>query len=146
MEPYHYWLITSAFLILLELVTAGFGVICFAIGTLWAALLAYFSLGLEYQITAFIVGSILALLFVRPFALKWLNKDKKDQIKTNADAIIGRKAVVTETIDHAAGTGRVRIDGDDWKAVSATDIVIKKGEEVIVVARNSVVLTVKSKF
>ena len=68
MEPYHYWLIASAFLILLELVTAGFGVICFAIGTLVATLLAYIGLGLEYQITAFIVGSILALIFVRPFA------------------------------------------------------------------------------
>ncbi len=144
MEPYHYWLIASAFLILLELVTAGFGVICFAIGTLVATLLAYLGLGLEYQITAFIVGSILALIFVRPFALKWLNKNKKEQVKTNADAIIGRKAVVTEDIDRAAGTGRVRIDGDDWKAVSATDAVIKKGTEVKVIDRESLIIKVSS--
>ncbi|MBO6035025.1 MAG: NfeD family protein [Paludibacteraceae bacterium] len=143
MEPYHYWLIASAFLILLELVTAGFGVVCFAIGTLVATLLAYLGLGLEYQIAAFIVGSILALVFVRPFALKWLNKNKKEQVKTNADAIIGRKAVVTEDIDHIAGTGRVRIDGDDWKAVSATNTAIKSGTEVTVVAMDSVILTVK---
>ncbi len=142
MEPYHYWLIASAFLILLELVTAGFGVICFAIGTLVAALFAYLSFGLEYQITAFIVGSILALIFVRPFALKWINRRQQDQVKTNADAIIGRKAVVTEDIDHAAGTGRVRIDGDEWKAVAASADVIKKGAEVTVISRDSIILTV----
>ena len=100
MEPYHYWLIASAFLILLELVTAGFGVICFAIGTLVATLLAYIGLGLEYQITAFIVGSILALIFVRPFALKWLNKNKKPVCNDSDD--IGLKT--PELFDHVRVT------------------------------------------
>ena len=62
----------------------------------------------------------------------------------NADAVIGRKAVVTEDINHAAGTGRVRIDGDDWKAVSATDAVIKKGTEVKVIDRESLIVKVSS--
>lgn len=143
MLAYHYWLIATAFLVLLELVTAGFGVICFAIGTLIAALFAFLELGLEFQISAFIVGSILALIFVRPFALKLLNKRKNDQVKTNADAIIGRKAVVTEAIDAKALTGRVRIDGDDWKAVSSGTDVIPVGTEVTVISRDSLILTVK---
>ncbi len=142
MSPYYYWLIATAFLVILELVTAGFGVICFAIGTLIAAVLAYFELGLEYQISAFIVGSMLALIFIRPFALKWLNKHKGEQVQTNADAIIGRKAVVTETIDASKGTGYVKIDGDMWKAVSQTGAVIEVGAEVKVISRESIVLTV----
>lgn len=142
MLPYYYWLIATAFLVILELVTAGFGVICFAIGTLIAAILAYFELGLEFQISAFIVGSILALVFIRPFALKWLNKRGGEQVATNADAIIGRKAVVTETIDAVKGTGYVRIDGDQWKAVSQTGAVIEVGAEVTVISRDSIILTV----
>jgi len=143
MEVYYYWLIATALLVILELVTAGFGVICFAVGTLIAAVLAYFELGLEYQISAFIVGSILALIFIRPFALKLLNKRSGEQVATNADAIIGRKATVTEAIDAAAGTGYVKIDGDLWKAVSADGSVIAAGTEVTVVSRDSIILTVK---
>ncbi len=142
MLPYYYWLIATAFLVILELVTAGFGVICFAIGTLIAAILAYFELGLEFQISAFIVGSILALVFIRPFALKWLNRHSNEQVATNADAIIGRKAIVSETIDAVKGTGYVKIDGDQWKAVSADGSVIEAGGEVTVISRESIVLTV----
>lgn len=142
MLPYHYWLIATAFLILVELCTAGFGVICFAVGTLLAALLAYLQLSLGWQMSAFIVGSVLALVFIRPFALKWLNKRRGEQVKTNADAIIGRKAIVTETIDNLAGTGYVRIDGDLWKSVSQTGAVIEVGTEVTVVSRESIILKV----
>lgn len=143
MDIYYYWLIATALLVMLELVTSGFGVICFAVGTLIAAVLAYFELGLEYQISAFIVGSILALIFIRPFALKLLNKRSGEQVATNADAIIGRKATVTEAIDAVAGTGYVKIDGDLWKAVSADGSVIAAGTEVTVVSRDSIILTVK---
>lgn len=143
MLPYHYWLIATAFLILVELCTAGFGVICFAVGTLLAALLAYLQLSLGWQMSAFIVGSVLALVFIRPFALKWLNKRRGEQVKTNADAIIGRKAIVTETIDNLAGTGYVRIDGDLWKSVSQTGTIIPIGAEVTVISRDSIILKVK---
>lgn len=143
MAAYYYWLIATAFLVLLELVTAGFGVICFAIGTLIAAILAYFELGLEYQISAFIVGSILALVFIRPFALKWLNKRKGDQVNTNADAIIGRKVTVAETIDPVKKTGYVKVDGDMWKAVSEDGSVIEAGTDVTIVSRDSIILIVK---
>ena len=42
-------------------------------------------------------------------------------------------------------SGRVAIDGDDWKAVSEEGILIEKGKEVVVVAIDSIVLTVKIK-
>ena len=65
--------------------------------------------------------------------------------KSGVDALIGRVGVVSETIDSAANTGRVSIDGDDWKAVAADGDVIEKGEQVEVLEVNSVVLTVKKK-
>ena len=74
--------------------------------------------------------------------MKFLDRKSKD-VKTNADALVGRKAVVSERIDATQHTGRVAVDGDDWKAVSADGSVIEKGTEVEIVKLDSIILTVK---
>ena len=48
----------------------------------------------------------------------------------------------SETIE-AEGYGRVAIDGDDWKAVSANGGRIEKGDNVKVVGRDSIIITVE---
>ena len=68
---------------------------------------------------------------------------KSKDVKTNADALIGRKAVVSERIDASQHTGRVAVDGDDWKAVSADGTVFEKGETVEIVKLDSIIVTVK---
>lgn len=142
MEIYYYWLIAAIVLVIAEIATAGFGVICFAIGALGAAVASYFDLSFTWQLGIFAIVSMLAFIFVRPFVLRLLDKRTKE-FKTNADALIGRKAVVSETIDAAAHTGRVAVDGDDWKAVSEDGGVIEKGSEVTIVGRDSLIVTVK---
>jgi len=62
--------------------------------------------------------------------------------KTNADAIVGRIGVVSERIDAEQHTGRVAIDGDDWKAVSKDGVTIEKGKSVKIVKLDSIILTV----
>ena len=74
--------------------------------------------------------------------MRFLDKKSKD-VKTNADALVGRKGVVSERIDAAQHTGRVAIDGDDWKAVSENGEVIEKGTEVEIVKLDSIIITVK---
>jgi membrane protein implicated in regulation of membrane protease activity len=70
--------------------------------------------------------------------------DKKSKnVKTNAEALIGRKGIVSERIDATQHTGRVAIDGDDWKAVSDDGSVIEKGTEVEILKLDSIILTVK---
>ena len=69
-----------------------------------------------------------------------LSKD----VKTNADAIIGRKGVVSERVDSEHHTGRVAIDGDDWKAVSVDGSVIEKGQSVEIIKLDSIIVTVRS--
>lgn len=142
MEPYFYWLIAAIVLVLIEIFTAGFAVICFAIGALAAAIVAACGAGINWQLAAMIAVTFAAFVFVRPFALRLLNK-KKDELPTNADALVGRKAIVSETIDVDQNTGRVAIDGDDWKAVSASGERIEKGTRVEIVSRDSIILTVK---
>ncbi len=41
MQYYQIWLIAAIILVIIELLTSGFGVICFAIGALFSALTDY---------------------------------------------------------------------------------------------------------
>jgi len=68
---------------------------------------------------------------------------KGQEVKTNADALVGRRAIVTERIEGELHPGRVKIDGDDWKAVCESAEPIEVGAAVEVTAINSVILTVK---
>ena len=143
MEVYQIWLIAAIVLVIIEIATAGFGVICFAIGAGFASLAAV--LGVEnavWQIVIFAAVSFLTFLFLRPIAMRFLEKKSKD-VKTNAEAIVGRKGVVSERIDATQHTGRVAIDGDDWKAVSEDGSVIEKGQTVEIVKLDSIIVTVK---
>lgn len=142
MQAYLIWLIIAFALVIFEICSATFGAICFAIGAGFSALVAGLGLDLTWQIIVFAVVSLLTFIFLRPFMLKFLDRNAKD-VKTNADALLGRKAIVSERIDAAQHTGRVAIDGDDWKAVSSDGAVIEKGTEVTIVKMDSIILTVK---
>ena len=139
---YYYWLIAAIVLVILEIMTAGFGVICFAIGAAFAALVSGLGGTLTWQVVVFVVVSMLAFIFLRPVVIRFLDKKSKN-VKTNADALVGRKGVVSECIDAEQHTGRVAIDGDDWKAVSEDGSVIEKGVNVEIVKLDSIIVTVK---
>ena len=95
--------------------------------------------GIYVQTAVFAIVSAIAIFLVRPFALRYIHQGT-EPVPSNADAIIGRKAKVSQDIP-ANGYGRVAIDGDDWKATASTDI--KKGDTVTIVTRESIILTVE---
>ena len=142
MEMYLYWLIAAIVLVIVEICTVAFGSICFAIGAGLSALAAGLGANFTWQIVIFAVVYILTFVFLRPVFLRFLDKKSKD-VKTNAEALVGRKGIVSERIDHEKHTGRVAIDGDDWKAVSENGEVIEKGTEVEIVKLDSIIVTVR---
>ena len=94
------------------------------------------------QISVFIIVSTVSIFMVRPFALRWLNGGG-DGMKTNADALIGRKGTVSQAIG-AGGYGRVAVGGDDWKAESESGEAIAEGTRVVVTGRESVIIKVST--
>ncbi len=142
MQAYQIWLIIAILLLIFEICSATFGAICFAIGAGFSALAAGLGANLTWQIVIFAVVSLLTFIFLRPVVMRFLERKSKD-VKTNADALIGRKGVVSERIDATQHTGRVAIDGDDWKAVSDDGSVIEKGTTVEIVKLDSIIVTVK---
>lgn len=144
MAVWHIWAIVALLFLIIEIFTTGFAVACFSFGALASAVCAACDLSLTWQILAFAVISGIAFVTVRPLIIKFFFKPE-NEVVTNADAIIGRDARVSEKIDPASGSGRVAIDGDDWKAVSEDGSLIEVGTIVEIVSRDSIVLTVKTK-
>ena len=73
----------------------------------------------------FMGGALLACL--RPFMKKYVDPRRT---RTNADRILGKEGIVTETIDNLQGTGTVKVDGVEWTARSQEEQVIEKGAVV----------------
>ena len=135
------WAILAVVCLIVELMTGGFFIICFAIGAVAAALTTLFG-GLALQVVVFIIFSAVSVFMVRPFALRYLHENKPAP-KSNADALLGRVGRVSETIV-AGGFGRVAIDGDDWKAqATGTDTGIAEGSLVQVTGRESIIIDVE---
>ena len=107
------WLILLAVFLVVEAITAGLTTIWFAGGALVAALAAYLGTGVIMQLLLFLVVSVALLVFTRPLAVKYMNKDLE---KTNVNSLLGKTAVVTQEIDNLAQTGQVRINDIEWTA------------------------------
>jgi len=140
-EIWHIWIIAALLLFIVEIFTTGFAVACFSVGALFASVAAAFDWDLKIQLLAFAVGTLLAFIFIRPIMLKFFQG--KNARQTNADALINKTGRVVETIDNKAGTGRVVINGDNWKAISSNNEIINEGKIVTVLEINSIILTVK---
>ena len=105
-----------------------------------AAIACYAGANLTVQILLFLCVSLVLLIFTRPLAMKYFNKET---IQTNANSLIGKKAVVIQEIDNLAQTGQVRINDIEWTARSADDEKIGEGTVVTIEEIRGVKLIVK---
>ncbi len=142
MEIWQIWIVAALVLIIIEIFTSGFAIACLSVGCLLAAICAGFELSIAWQFGFFALGTFFGFIFVRPFVLKLMNKKTNNDVTTNMDNLIGRKAIVSEKIEKD-GYGRVKIDGDDWKAHMEDDGEAEVGEKVTIVSNESIILTVK---
>lgn len=137
------WLIILVLLVVIELLTMGLTTVWFAGGALAATLVSLLGLPLMIQIILFLVVSGLLLFFTRPIAVKYFNKDR---VRTNAESLVGRQAIVISEIDNLQGIGQVNVGGMEWSARTRDeDITLPVGAVVIVLAIDGVKLIVEEK-
>ena len=142
MEGWHIWVIIALIFVIVEMFTTGFAVMCISIGAIFGAIASALDWELKWQLLVFAIGTALAFMTVRPLVYKFFYK-KSNEVKTNAEALIGRKAIVSERIEGELHPGRIKVDGDDWKAVSLEAEPIEVGDAVEITAINSIIVTVK---
>ena len=129
--------------ILIEIATMGLTTIWFAGGALLAVVASALGLPLAVQIVLFFAVSFILLYFTRPIAVKYFNKDR---IKTNAESLVGRQAIVISEIDNLQGIGQVTVGGMEWSARTVeAGIRLDVGSVVNIIAINGVKLIVEEK-
>ena len=137
------WLGIVIVLIIIEIVTLGLTTIWFAGGALAACIAALLGAALPIQAALFLAVSVLLLLFTRPLAVRYLNRNRT---LTNVESMIGRQGVGLEAIDNLREQGQVRIGGLEWMARAAEDTdKIPEGTAVEVVKIDGVKAIVKRK-
>lgn len=135
------WVAIIALALILEVVTKQILSVLFIPGAVICTVMDILNVEIIWQALVFLVISAVGILFVRKHLLK-LKADKSS--KTNIDAIIGEKCVVTERIDNFAGCGQGKVKGQLWSARGlGEDDVFEKGEVLRIVAIEGVKIICK---
>jgi membrane protein implicated in regulation of membrane protease activity len=112
------WVVLAVLLAIGELLTPGLfflGPVALAAGA--AALASALGAGLIGSTIVFLVGSLFSLVLLRPIARRHISMPSIS--RTGTDALVGRRATVTQRVDGAGG--RVLIGGEEWSARSYLD-------------------------
>ena len=128
------WLIVGIVLTLAEMLVSGFVIIYFGVGALAAAAVAAIP-GLRGNVPAqfavFILVSLVLLFSTRKIVARIYGSGSN--VKVGSDWVVGKPAVVMETIAPHEGKGLVRVSHDQWRAETEDGSIIEKGEKVDVI-------------
>ncbi len=127
--------------VVIEFITDQFVSIWFAPAAIVAVILDFVEVKPIWQILVFLLIAAAGIVFIRRFLTK---TSLNTRTKTNIEAIVGSKCVVTEKIDNYAGCGQAKIGGQIWSArgVGEEDV-FEIGEVLTVVAIEGVKLICK---
>ena len=122
------WLAVVCVSAIVEALTLQMAGIWFVVGGFVALIMAAVDVPLEWQIITCIIVSLVLLLSLRRLCLRFLLK--KDNAKTNVDALVGSKVKLLEDVQNGESTARI---GDVvWSVVIQDEQALKQGTTVIV--------------
>ena len=123
------WLAVVVVSAIVEALTLQMVGIWFVVGGLVALILAACNVALEWQIIAWIIVSLILLLALRRLCLRFILK--KDNTRTNVDALVGVKVkLLADAVD---GTSEGKIGDVVWTVVLQDDKTAAAGDTVEVV-------------
>lgn len=130
-EAWHLWIIAGFILLIVEVFTPAFVMAVFGLACFFAAPFAGYGCSLTLQLIVFGVVSAVLMFSIRPLVLKGLCRSASPY-KSNVDALAGQTGCVIEAIHPATKTGRVKIGGEDWRAVTVDESDIEAGQKVLI--------------
>ena len=134
------WIAAMVVFGVVEAVTVGLVSIWFVLGSAAGLIAAICEAPIWLQVLLFFIVSIAALIATRPLVRKMMDKNI---VPTNADAVLGKEARVTEAIDNTVPSGAVYVDGKTWSARSESGETLPEGTLVRTVRMEGVKLFVE---
>ena len=125
MEAWVIWIIVGAIFVIAEIFSASFFAGPIGFGCIVAAILAEQEASAAVQFASFSITTVVMLLAIRPVVMKMMHGESDEQV-SGIETYVGRQGRITETVDSQAGTGRIKIGGESWRAVSDKNIVIEE--------------------
>ena len=121
------WAIAALIFVIAEVIDSGVLSVWFAIGSGFAAIVAWFYPD-NYiaQVLVFIVVSVILTLIGTKVFIK---KQKESKVKP-VYSILNKTAIVTKEIDTTNGVGQITINGDQWSAKTADNSIIHENAKV----------------
>lgn len=111
------------------------------VGGALAALIAQIAgAQLIVQVLVFFIVSGALLLCLLPVVRKHITMKR---IPTNLDMMIGKEAIITETVDNLLGTGALKVEGKEWSVRSVHGENLQPGTHVRIVKIEGVRLYVE---
>ena len=132
-----FWFIVAIIFGVGELMTTSLTLIWFSIGALVSMLLSPFIESVFIQVMIFAIVSIVLLVIATKYLV---DRDKNVKYNTNLQGIISQKGIVVQDIEPYEV---VKLNGEEWSAISKDKVKIKKGSIVEVVQIEGVKLIVK---
>jgi membrane protein implicated in regulation of membrane protease activity len=120
------WLALSVGLAAAELLSLDLILLMLAVGALGGAVVAAVHGTVVLQVLVALAISLGMLTFVRPNVVRRLHRGP--ELTTGHAALVGKQAIVLETVD--ARTGRIKLRGQIWSARSVDESVIAPGSTV----------------
>ena len=118
------WLVLMVVFLLAEAVTVATISLWFAAGALVALLVSLLGLQVWLQVVLFLLVSGVLLACLRPMVKRHFTPKLT---RTNVDAIVGTRGMVTAEIDNVCAAGQVKLNGMEWTARSTTGQIIPAG-------------------
>jgi membrane protein implicated in regulation of membrane protease activity len=136
------WVIAAVVFSIIEAITLGLTSLWFALAALVALIAALLGAPFFIQVILFAVASVLFLIVTKPLAKDLL---KIGGERTNVDALIGERALVTTDI-RPFSMGQVKVNGQFWSALAEDGEPLNINETVIIQSIEGVKLIVKKEF
>ncbi len=134
------WTLSLILCVLMEAATAALTTIWFMPAGFLCLVLSLFNVPVPIQVIVYVIVAGLTLVMAK-IILKRREK-KVQKTPTNADRLIGERAVVTVAIDNLAAKGEVTVKGQVWSARSDAGETIDAGEQVTILRIEGVKLVV----
>jgi membrane-bound ClpP family serine protease len=122
-----WWVLLASACVIIEIFTVGFFVLWFGVGAAAAGFVAWMGLSGTWQGVVFVVVSGACVGLSRPFAKRIM---KEDGVKVGPDRLLEKEGIVLEVIDPDAGSGKVRVENEEWRAISEEGEIIDTGAKI----------------